>query len=106
MCETDSVNNILRDFKHCASKQETKFAVIVLTNTDFKKLVEAHLLSESDEKHGFEKGCALIRANLGIDPTVGDYEDWATNYAQALWLEKWRLKNTAEMIAELFGGKG
>ena len=68
-----------------------------------KKLVEAHLLSEDNEKDGFEKGCALIQSNLGIDPTVGNYEDWATNYAQALWLEQFRLRNQAEMIAKLFG---
>lgn len=53
---------------------------------------------------GFEKGCALIRSNLGIDPTVGGYEDWAAHYAQALWLENWRLKKHAEMLAALFGG--
>lgn len=70
-----------------------------------KKLVEAHQLSDSDNEDGFEKGCALIRANLGIDPTNGDYEEWAENYAQALWLEKWRLKNQAELLARMFGGK-
>lgn len=70
-----------------------------------KKLVEAQQLSDSDGKDGFEKGCALIRSNLGIDPTAGTYEDWAANYAQALWLEKWRLRNKAEMIAALFGEK-
>lgn len=68
-----------------------------------KKLVEAHLLPEDDRKEGFRKGCALIQSNLGIDPTAGSYEDWAENYARALWLEQWRLKNTAGMIAELFG---
>ena len=67
-----------------------------------KKLVEAHLLSDSDNEDGFEKGCALIQANLGIDPTIGDYADWATNYAQALWLEKWRLKNLNEMLVQMF----
>ena len=67
-----------------------------------KKLVEAHQLSDSDNEDGFEKGCALIRSNLGIDPTVGDYEDWATNYAQALWLEKSRLKNLNEMLVRMF----
>lgn len=59
-------------------------------------------LSDSDNEDGFEKGCALIQANLGIDPTIGDYEDWAANYAQALWLEKWRLKNLNEMLAKMF----
>ncbi len=69
-----------------------------------KKLVEAHLLPDDDGLAGFEKGCALIRSNLGIDPTVGGYEDWAAHYAQALWLENWRLKKHAEMLAALFGG--
>ena len=64
---------------------------------------EAQLLSDADTENGFEKGCALIRANLGIDPTCGDYEDWETNYAQALWLEKWRMKNQAEMLVKMFG---
>lgn len=38
-CETGSANNILRGLKHCASKRETEFAVIVLPNTDFDKVV-------------------------------------------------------------------
>ena len=70
-----------------------------------KKLVEAQLLSDDDNEDGFEKGCALIRSNLGIDTMIGDYEDWARNYAQALWLERWRLKNTADMLAKMIGGE-
>ena len=65
-----------------------------------KKLVEAHQLSDSDNEDGFEKGCALIRANLGIDPTIGDYENWAANYTQALWL-----KNLNEMLAKMFSSE-
>ena len=30
-------------------------------------------------------------------------EEWAELYAQALWLEKWRIRNLAELIAALFG---
>ena len=48
------------------------------------------------------KGCALIRANLGVDPLIGSDEDWAANYAQALWLEQWRLRNQSEMLVRLF----
>lgn len=70
-----------------------------------KKLVEAHQLSDDDDKDGFQKGCALIRANLGIDPTEGSYEDWAARYAGALWLEKFRLRNTARLLEALFGKK-
>ena len=44
--------------------------------SSLKKLVEAQLLSDDDNSDGFEKGYDLIRANLGIDPTIGDYEDW------------------------------
>lgn len=69
-----------------------------------KKLVEAHQLSDDDDKDGFQKGCALIRANLGLDPTVGSYEEWAAHYAEALWLEKFRNRNLAEMLSGMFGG--
>ena len=68
-----------------------------------KKLVEAQLLSDRDEEDGFEKGCALIRSNLGIDPMNGGYEKWAEHYAQALWLERWRLRNLSEMLVRVFG---
>lgn len=67
-----------------------------------KKHVEAQLLSDRDDEDGFEKGCVLIRANLGIAQTAGSYEEWAEIYAQALWLEKWRLKNLNEMLARMF----
>lgn len=73
---------------------------------DLKKLVEAQLLSDSDNEDGFEKGCALIQSNLGIYPEELSCEEWAYNYAQALWLEKWRLKNLSEMFAKIFGGEG
>ena len=70
-----------------------------------KKLVEAQLLSDRDEEDGFEKGCALIRSNLGIDPMNEDYEEWAEHYAQALWLERWRLRNLSEMLVRVFGSE-
>lgn len=71
-----------------------------------KKLVEAHLLSDDDNRDGFEKGCALIRSNLGIDPTTDGYDEWAAHYAQALWLERFRNRNLAEMISGMFGNSG
>ena len=40
-----------------------------------------------------------------IDPCSGSEEDWASWYAHALWLEQFRLRNQAEMIASLFGEK-
>ena len=55
------------------------------------------------------KACTLIRANLHIDPTTGSDEDFAANYAAALWLEEWRAKKTAialsEAIAAIWEGK-
>lgn len=38
-CQTGTANNIVRGLKHCASKRKTEFAVIVLPNTDFDKVV-------------------------------------------------------------------
>ncbi len=41
-------------------------------------------------------------SNLGINPYNGSYEDYAENYAKALWLEQWRLKNMAELLSAIF----
>ena len=69
-----------------------------------KKLVEAHTLADDDSEDTFAKGCALIRANLHKDPdAVETAEEWAALYSQALWLERWRNRNHAEMISSLFG---
>jgi hypothetical protein len=50
------------------------------------------------------KGNALIRGNLGVDPEGLNGEQWAQRFAEALWLEQWRLKNQAELLAAMFGG--
>ena len=45
-----------------------------------------------------------MQRQLHIDTDrVHTEEEWAELYAQALWLEKWRIKNLAELIAALFG---
>jgi RES domain-containing protein len=51
------------------------------------------------------KGDALIRANFGVDPAELSDEKWARLFAEAVWIEQWRLKNQAEMLAIMFGGK-
>jgi len=46
----------------------------------------------------------LIRAKLHKDPDeVETEEEWAALYAQAIWLERWRNQNRAELISALFG---
>jgi len=50
------------------------------------------------------KGCALIRANFGIDAEHLSYEAWAKLFGQAVWLERERLTNMAKMLAKVFGG--
>ncbi|MFI3296893.1 MAG: hypothetical protein R3Y59_04610 [bacterium] len=50
------------------------------------------------------KGEALIRANLHIDPSVMESEEWGKSYTQALWLEQMRLKNFADLLLGLFNG--
>lgn len=47
---------------------------------------------------------ALIRAQFGVNPERLQVSEWVKLYAQALWLEGWRLKNQAEMMERLFGG--
>ena len=61
-----------------------------------KKLIEAHTLGEPDSEDGFSKGCALIRANLGVDAEGIETEEE--------WVEGWRYRNLAKMIGGLLGG--
>ena len=61
-------------------------------------------MAESDDEDGFAKGCALIRANLHVDiDKIETEEEWAQLYSEAIWLERWRNRNRAELIASLFG---
>jgi hypothetical protein len=48
---------------------------------------------------------ALIRANLGINPKEMDAMEYAEAYSEAMWLENFRLRNQAELLAAMFGGK-
>ena len=48
---------------------------------------------------------ALIRANLHIDPSELNEVEYAEAYAEAIWLEQFRLKNQAELLAAMFGAK-
>lgn len=54
---------------------------------------------------GFRKGCALIRGNLHVDPTAGSDEDWADNYAAALWLEDMRTYRLGKLLERLFSSE-
>lgn len=63
-------------------------------------------MADDDDEDTFAKGCALIRANLNVNADeIETEEDWARLYGQALWLERWRNRNKAELIARLFGEK-
>ena len=50
-------------------------------------------------------GNVLIRSNFGIEPEKLQLERWGDLYAEAQWLEQWRLNNMAEMLSKLFGGE-
>jgi hypothetical protein len=52
-------------------------------------------------------GNVLIRANFGLEPERLSLGKWSDLYAEAQWLEQWRLVNKAEMLVRLFGsGEG
>ncbi len=51
------------------------------------------------------QGNALIRANFGIAPETLTIEKWAQLFAEATWIENERLKNIAELLAAMWGGK-
>lgn len=38
-----------------------------------------------------------------MDPEELKLSEWAKLYAQAMWLEKWKLENQAEILSSLFG---
>jgi hypothetical protein len=38
-----------------------------------------------------------------VNPGGLDDDEWARLFAEALWLEQWRLTNLAEMAAAMFG---
>lgn len=61
-------------------------------------------MSLDDEKDEIPKGDALIRANLHLNPNKLTPEEWALSYNQAVWLESFRLRNTAKMLVQLFDG--
>lgn len=49
------------------------------------------------------KGEALILANFGLSTQGMSPDTYARLLAQAMWIESWRLRNQAQMIAQLFG---
>lgn len=61
-------------------------------------------MGEQPSEYEQWKGDALIRANFGIEPENLQISQWNKMYAQAMWLEEWRLKNQAELFRVLFGG--
>lgn len=61
-------------------------------------------MADNDHEDTFAKGCALIQANLHVNADeIETEEDWARLYGEALWLERWRNRNKAELIVGLFG---
>jgi hypothetical protein len=48
---------------------------------------------------------ALIKSNLHQDATQLTDDEFAVAYNQAIWLEGWRLRNQAELLASMFGAK-
>jgi len=56
-----------------------------------------------DEFDYLPKAMALIRAHFYVDPKTLSDEEFGMLFSQAIWLESWRLKNLAEMVAKLFG---
>jgi hypothetical protein len=69
-----------------------------------KKRIEAHQLSDEDDEEFVAKGCALIRAQLGINPDELDEEEWSERFGEALWLERRQIRMLAELLGRVLGG--
>ncbi|HGE5775882.1 TPA: hypothetical protein ACGGHC_002722, partial [Flavobacterium psychrophilum] len=52
---------------------------------------------------GTMQGDALIMANFSINPKELQVTQWGEYYAQAMWIEEWRLTNQANMLKNLLG---
>lgn len=48
---------------------------------------------------------ALIQSNLGMDIDGMSETQFAEAYCKAVWIESFRLRNQAEMLVAMFGGK-
>ncbi len=48
------------------------------------------------------KGDALIRSHFHVNPEELQVSEWNKLYAQAVWIEEFRLKNNAEILKALF----
>ncbi len=48
---------------------------------------------------------ALIKSNLGLETKKMSPMEFAEAYCQAVWLESFRLRNQAELLSAMFGGK-
>ena len=51
------------------------------------------------------QGNALIRGNFAVNPEKLEPEKWAQLFCEAVWLESERLKNFAQLMAKMWGGK-
>jgi hypothetical protein len=49
------------------------------------------------------QGDAIIMSNFKVNPKELQVTQWGEYYAKAMWLERWRLENQAEMFRNLFG---
>lgn len=59
-------------------------------------------MSDNDSEDIYDKGCALIQAVLGIDPEGLKMDDWAKYYGRAIWVERFRMHQQAELLKGMF----
>lgn len=60
-------------------------------------------MDSADEHDEMMMGDALIRSNFHADPATLTPDEWARLFAEAVWLEGWRLRNQTRALASLFG---
>lgn len=87
----------------------TNFFIIVKTKypkktTDVKTIKNVLFRSWGQSEYEKLKADAIIRANFHLNPDELQISQWSKLYAQAIWLEEWRLKNQAELFMGLFAG--
>ncbi|MBD5266683.1 MAG: hypothetical protein HDS41_00635 [Bacteroides sp.] len=74
---------------------------------DSEELRTDTLLFMAVQKSLEEKSLTAFRANLHVDIDKIEAEEWVQLYCMAMWLERWKNRNRAELIASMFAdGKG
>ena len=72
---------------------------------ELQEAVALEKIEGDDAADVYQKANAMIRHYFHLDPETLTLEKWAQLFQEAIWLNGHLLRQQAEMLAHLFGGK-